>query len=78
MIWFMGVWNNGIEGRNFDKKDESRIKKYNKNLPNWTNEDVIGSPYSIYSYDPSPEIGNLDDLKWLKEELNKRKIKFRI
>ena len=75
MIWFMGVWNNGIEGRNFDKKDESRIKKYNKNLPNWTNEDVIGSPYSIYSYDPSPEIGNLDDLKWLKEELNKRKIK---
>ena len=39
MIWFMGVWNNGIEGRNFDKKDESRIKKYNKHLSNWTNED---------------------------------------
>ena len=74
-IWFMGVWNNGKEGRNFDKVDESRIKTYNKNLPNWTNEDVIGSPYSIYSYDPSPEIGTFEDLKWLKEELNKRDIK---
>lgn len=74
-IWFMGVWNNGKEGRLFDQADESRIKKYNKHLPGWTNEDVIGSPYSIYSYDPSPEIGTSEDLKWLKEELNKRDIK---
>lgn len=75
MIWFMGVWNNGTEGRKFDLNDESRIKHYNQHLPNWSKDDVIGSPYSIYSYDPSPEIGNLEDLKWLKNELNKRSIK---
>ncbi len=64
----MGVWNNGIEGRNFDKKDESRIKKYNKHLPNWTNEDIIVSSYSIYSYVPR-------NRKFRRFKLDKRRIK---
>ena len=66
----MGVWKLGQYGLEVDRK-----QNYSKYLPNWTKEDVIGSPYAVYEYECNPSIGNNGDLSWLKSEINKRGMK---
>ena len=70
IVWMMGVWQLGQYGLEFDRKAD-----YSSVLPDWTKEDVIGSPYAITKYTCNSDIGTNDDLKWLKEQLNKRNMK---
>ena len=57
IIWMMGVWQLGQYGLDFDRK-----QNYSKYLPDWTIEDVIGSPYAVYEYTLNPSLGKNDDL----------------
>ena len=70
IIWMMGVWKLGTYGLEYDKKQD-----YSNILPDWTKDDVIGSPYSITEYICNPDIGTNDDLIWLKKEINNRNMK---
>ena len=70
IVWMMGVWELGTYGLEFDKKLD-----YSEVLPDWTEEDVIGSPYAISEYTCNPSIGTNDDLIWLREQLNSRNMK---
>jgi glycosidase len=70
IIWMMGIWKLGNYGLEYDKKND-----YSNVLPDWTKDDVIGSPYSIVEYTCNPEIGTNDDLIWLREQINKRNMK---
>ena len=65
IIWMMGVWKLGQYGLSLDQQSD-----YSQVLPDWKKEDVIGSPYAITEYICNPELGNDDDLKWLKQQLN--------
>ena len=71
IIWLMGIWKTSpevIEERCFSVE---LISAYNKALPDWSKEDVIGSPFAIDFYEVNPQLGTLDDLKILKEKINK-------
>ena len=70
IIWMMGVWQLGQYGLDFDRK-----QNYSKYLPDWTIDDVIGSPYAVYEYTLNPSLGKNEDLIWLKEQINKRGMK---
>ena len=70
IIWMMGVWKLGTYGLEFDRK-----QNYSNVLPDWKEEDVIGSPYSIVEYICNPDIGTNDDLIWLRKEINSRNMK---
>jgi glycosidase len=70
IVWMMGVWKLGTYGLEFDKKLD-----YSDVLPDWTEDDVIGSPYAISEYTCNPSIGSNDDLVWLREELHSRNMK---
>ena len=70
MIWMMGVWKLGRYGLEFDRKGN-----YSQYLPDWTIEDVIGSPYAVYEYTCNPDIGDDKDLYWLKSQINSRGMK---
>ncbi|KAH0788463.1 alpha-amylase family protein [Histomonas meleagridis] len=74
-VWFMGVWQVGPNGVQHSKTDAGCIAGYDVNCPGWTEEDVIGSPYAIVKYDVNVDIGTLDDLKWVREQLKARGIK---
>jgi len=56
----MGVWKLGQYGLEFVEFD--RKQDYSKYLPNWTKENVIGSPYAVYEYEFNPSLGNNGDL----------------
>ena len=69
-VWFMGVWQLGDIGRQHDLTDSGLIQSYNTVLPGWTEDDVIGSPYSIVKYDVNTVLGTEEDLTWLKNKLH--------
>jgi len=74
-IWLMGVW----------KTNESVIKEYcfvpglvneyQKALKDFNDKDVIGSPYSIDSYELNPAVGTEEEIVELKQNLNSLGIK---
>ncbi|MBK7104743.1 MAG: glycosidase [Ignavibacteriae bacterium] len=74
-IWLMGVW----------RTNESVIKEYcfepglvgdyGKALKDWSEKDVIGSPYSIDCYEINPSIGTSEEIIELKNYLNSLGIK---
>ncbi len=71
IIWLMGIWKTQpavIESCCFSV---DLIASYNKTLSDWKKEDVIGSPYAIDVYEVNPKLGTIDDLKKLREQLNK-------
>ena len=70
IVWMMGVWKLGTYGLEFDRKQD-----YSGVLPDWTKDDVIGSPYSITEYECNPDIGTNDDLVWLRKQINNRGMK---
>ncbi|KAK8881185.1 hypothetical protein M9Y10_003916 [Tritrichomonas musculus] len=74
-VWFMGIWEVGPNSISIAKKHEGCIQGYNENLPGWTNDDIIGSPYCIVQYHVNSDIGTVDDIKWVREELKKREMK---
>ena len=70
IVWMMGIWELGQYGLEFD-----RGNTYDSVLPDYTTEDIIGSPFAITNYTCNPEIGSDSDIEWLRIELNIRGIK---
>ena len=70
IVWVMGVWKLGKYGLEFDKKLD-----YSNVLPDWNEDDVIGSPFAITEYTCNLDIGTNEDLIWLREQLNSRNMK---
>ena len=71
IVWIMGVWKLGQYGVKYDKK----YGDYSSVLPDYTDDDIIGSPFAITKYECNPDIGTDKDLIWLKRELNIRGMK---
>ena len=71
-IWLMGVWRRSPESRRVALTDPSNIPQYDRALPGWKPEDVVGSPYSVAEYVPDPRIGTWDELDGVREKLHAR------
>ncbi|HEX5482973.1 MAG TPA: alpha-amylase family glycosyl hydrolase [Terriglobia bacterium] len=74
-VWLMGVWKRSAEGRRITRTHPDFFASYDAALPNWTMEDVTGSPYSVQGYVPDPRIGNENDLDAARSELHARGIR---
>ena len=74
-VWLMGVWKRGRTGIEIVRKSPvwpSIEVLFDSALPGWTDEDFIGSPYSIASYTPEPMMGRWEDIDAAREELHSR------
>lgn len=74
-LWLMGIWKNNPEAIDNYCYEPSLVASYNNALPDWQKKDVIGSPYSIDSYEANPLLGNNADLINLRKRLNAADIK---
>jgi len=72
VVWLMGVWktNPSIVER-YDFRDDL-LAHYDRTLPGWTKEDVIGSPYAIDSYVMNASVGSAEALAAVRTALHKR------
>ncbi len=75
IIWLMGAWKRCRSGKEYFLADPRNVSLCDRILPGWTEDDIIGSPYAIESYEPDPLIGSWDDIDRAREELHKRDMK---
>lgn len=69
-VWLMGVWRRSPAARKEALAHPGLRREYSQVLPDWTEDDVAGSPYAIYDYEIDPHLGEPGDLARLKARLN--------
>jgi len=68
-IWLMGVWERSPASRKIALDHPDLQREYHKALHEFRDEDVIGSPYSVYYYHVDQNIGGFDGLKKVRQQL---------
>lgn len=74
-VWLMGIWKTNDSVIKEYCFENTLVNEYRKALKDWNENDVIGSPYSIDSYELNPNICTEEELINLKELLNSMGIK---
>lgn len=72
LIYMMGVWTRSRVGRTLSRSLPHLFPDYEAALPDWTMQDVVGSPYSIQAYEPDPHLGTWAELAALRDRLHHR------
>jgi hypothetical protein len=70
LVWLMGVWQRSPAARQKSLADPVLRQAYDRALPSWTDDDVAGSPYAIYSYTLDITLDEPKNLAALKSSLN--------
>ena len=71
-IWLMGIWERSPIGRDIAINHEGLQKDYLKALRHYSSQDVVGSPYSVYYYHVSSQLGGSEALKSFRADLKDR------
>jgi hypothetical protein len=74
-VWPLGVWQTGPAGREISRTRPSLRDSYAHDLPDWRDDDVVGSPFAIQAYDVNRDFGGDSALAGLRERLGKRRLK---
>jgi glycosidase len=72
VVWLMGVWERSPIGREITMNHEGLQEEYRKALRYYSTQDVVGSPYSVYYYHISSQLGGSDALKSFRTDLMDR------
>ena len=73
-VWLMGVWQRSPISRSITLEDPANFPNFERALPGFSPDDVVGSPYSVMQYVPDPRIGTWDALDCAREKLHSRKM----
>jgi len=71
IVWLMGVWLHSRQGIRIARSHPDLQEAYRVALPDFTPDDVIGSPYAIADYRLDPSLGTEADLIQARENLGK-------
>lgn len=68
-IWLMGVWQRSPAGCKVAQEHPGLQQEYRSALPDYTDDDVVGSPYSVFDYCVDPVLGGDAELAALRKRL---------
>jgi hypothetical protein len=68
-LWLMGIWQRSPRGREIAQELPQLQAEYRRALPDYTAEDVVGSPYAVYRYQVDPALGGDEGLAALRDRL---------
>ncbi len=71
IIWLMGVWQRSPGARREALLNPWLHREYDQVLPDWTENDIVGSPYAIHNYRLDSILGEPEELAQLKSRLNR-------
>ncbi len=71
LVWLMGVWQRSPAARLEGLRHLTLRREYDRVLPGWTEADVAGSPYAVYSYTLDPALGGEGELGEVRARLNR-------
>lgn len=72
LVWLMGVWRRSPRARQIAAEQVDLYPAYEQALPDWGPEDVAGSPYAVYDYNPDPSVGDWSTLEAARKALHAR------
>ncbi|MHC4779626.1 MAG: alpha-amylase family glycosyl hydrolase [Planctomycetota bacterium] len=68
-LWLMGVWTRSEAGRRIALEHPGLKGEYQRALPDYSPDDVVGSPYAVRAYQVDPALGTDVGLAWLRGRL---------
>lgn len=71
-VWLMGVWERSPVGRQVALEHPDLQAEYRRALPDFTPDDVVGSPYSVKAYQVAEYLGGREGLAIAREQLAAR------
>lgn len=71
-VWFMGVWERSPAGIRIAMGNEGLLDDFRRALPDFTEEDNVGSPYCVRNYVVDPHLGGAEGLAIARRELARR------
>ncbi len=74
-VWLMGVWQTSESVIKKYCFENGLVKSYKRALKDWTEKDVIGSPFAVEEYKINSALGDRQSLIKLESALNKKGIK---
>jgi hypothetical protein len=74
-VWPLGVWQLGPAAREISRTRPSLRESYAHDLPDWRDDDVVGSPFAVQAYEVNQDFGGNEALARMRERLGKRKLK---
>lgn len=72
LVWLMGIWKRSPRARMQFRSDPRRFVEYDRALPGWKLEDIVGSPYAVQDYRPDPRIGDWRQIDGVRRKLRER------
>jgi hypothetical protein len=70
VIWLMGVWQTGSYSRELALPDDELLRYLAKVLPDWTEADIVSSPYLVSAYRVSEDLGDDAGLVAFRDEVH--------
>ncbi len=74
-VWFMGVWERSPAGIQVVRKNEALMSEFRKVLPDFQDEDLIGSAYCIRNYVVDKGLGGTEGFAYARKMLASRDIR---
>jgi len=74
-VWLMGVWERSPASKRIALEHPDLQNEFHKALHEFREDDVVGSPYSVYYYHVDKNIGGVDGLKKARKQLSDRGIR---
>lgn len=74
LLWAMGVWERSPRGRIIALEHEGLQFEFERALPGFTPEQVVGSPYAVHRYTVDARLGGRDELASFRARLHERNI----
>jgi len=74
-VWLMGVWTRSPAGTAIANENAGLVSDFLKALPDFKEEDNVGSPYCVRDYAVDPHLGGPEGLAAARLELSRRGMK---
>ncbi|MFX1312188.1 MAG: alpha-amylase family glycosyl hydrolase [Promethearchaeota archaeon] len=74
-VWLMGIWERSPASKRIALEHPDLQTEYHKALSDFRDDDIVGSPYSVYYYHVDKNIGGIEGLKWIRDQLAEREIR---
>lgn len=71
-VWFMGVWERSPAGIRISMNNPGLLTDFRRALPEFKEEDNVGSPYCVRRYIVDARLGGREGLAFAREQLAKR------
>jgi hypothetical protein len=68
-VWFMGVWERSPAGIRISMNNPGLLTDFRRALPDFTEEDNVGSPYCVRRYIVDARLGGREGLAFAREQL---------